>query len=473
MRKRCLGLALIFFLALLFFIGYAPRAWTQTDSFYKGKSLHIVVGSTAGGFYDRWGRLFAKYMGKYIPGNPEIIVQNMPGAGSVIAVNNVYNVARPDGLTVVMPINGVYLDQLTGRPEAKFDMRKFHWIGSPAVESVIMYMRADAPYKSIEDLRNAKQPPKCGSTGTGSTGTPARRSTPAVPLVARSPKPRSASRFAGNTIARLSRFATLTNTVPAVGSACPAATIAFAKCAMIIRVTRAATREAPGLAGHEIVWIDNALDAFMLEVQGSGRVQLTTGETIRLQYADQNGQPYRSIGRYLAVALNREKTDRELRAAQKKLNEHAIELEQKVADRTASLKQIIGELQTFSYTLAHDLRAPIRALKGYCEVLVEDYSDQLREGAAVLRGAQRCLLDLVPAFLARGWEVSAAVPEGPMLESVRSLGATARPIRCGPFTSERKSAGGSDAPTPVPSATGPSARRGRPRSPPRRRGRTR
>jgi membrane-bound lytic murein transglycosylase A len=64
--------------------------------------------------------------------------------------------------------------------------------------------------------------------------------------------------------------------------------------------SRAGTREAPGLAGHEIVWIDNALDAFMLEVQGSGRVQLTTGETIRLQYEDQNGHPYRSIGRYLA-----------------------------------------------------------------------------------------------------------------------------------------------------------------------------
>ena len=64
--------------------------------------------------------------------------------------------------------------------------------------------------------------------------------------------------------------------------------------------SRAATREAPGLAGHEIVWIDNALDAFMLEVQGSGRVQLASGETIRLQYADQNGHPYRSIGRYLA-----------------------------------------------------------------------------------------------------------------------------------------------------------------------------
>lgn len=64
--------------------------------------------------------------------------------------------------------------------------------------------------------------------------------------------------------------------------------------------SRGQTREAPGLAGHEIVWIDNALDAFMLEVQGSGRVQLNTGETLRLQYADQNGHPYRSIGRYLA-----------------------------------------------------------------------------------------------------------------------------------------------------------------------------
>ena len=69
---------------------------------------------------------------------------------------------------------------------------------------------------------------------------------------------------------------------------------------MVPYYSRAATREAPGLAGHEIVWIDNALDAFLLEVQGSGRVQLTTGETIRLQYDDQNGHPYRSIGSYLA-----------------------------------------------------------------------------------------------------------------------------------------------------------------------------
>jgi PAS domain S-box-containing protein len=92
----------------------------------------------------------------------------------------------------------------------------------------------------------------------------------------------------------------------------------------------------------------------------------------------------RTIGKYLSVALNREKIDRELRAAQKKLNEHAHDLERKVADRTASLKEIIAELQTFSYTIAHDLRAPIRALKGYCEVLVEDYIDHLPPDAIAI-----------------------------------------------------------------------------------------
>lgn len=96
-----------------------------------------------------------------------------------------------------------------------------------------------------------------------------------------------------------------------------------------------------------------------------------------------------TIAQYLAVALNREKTDRELREAQKKLNEHAQELEVKVAERTASLKQIIAELQTFSYTVAHDLRAPIRALKGYCEVLLEDFSAELPPEAAILIGRLR------------------------------------------------------------------------------------
>jgi PAS domain S-box-containing protein len=96
-----------------------------------------------------------------------------------------------------------------------------------------------------------------------------------------------------------------------------------------------------------------------------------------------------TIAQYLAVSLNREKTDRELRVAQKKLNEHAQDLEVKIADRTASLKQIIAELQTFSYTVAHDLRAPIRALKGYSEVLLEDFAGEMPAEATAVVGKLR------------------------------------------------------------------------------------
>lgn len=147
-----------------------PEANAQSEPFYQGKTIRIIVGFTPGGFYDRWGRLLARYMPKYIPGNPEMIVQNMPGASSVIAANYVYNVAKPDGLTVGMPINSLYLDQLVGRQEAKFDVRKFHWIGTQETAPQIIYVRADTPYKTIEDVIHAKEPPKCGATGTASTG---------------------------------------------------------------------------------------------------------------------------------------------------------------------------------------------------------------------------------------------------------------------------------------------------------------
>ncbi len=134
--------------------------------FYQGKTVRIVVGFTPGGFYDRWARLLARYMGKYIPGNPDIIVQNMPGAASVIAANHVHAVAKPDGLTTVMPNNNIYMDQLVGRKEVQFDVRKFNWIGTQEKSHMVLYMRADAPYKSVGDIIKAKEPPKCGSTGT-------------------------------------------------------------------------------------------------------------------------------------------------------------------------------------------------------------------------------------------------------------------------------------------------------------------
>lgn len=148
-------------------------AWTadlpaQTP-YYQGKQVKIIVGFTSGGFYDRWARVLARYMPKYIPGNPSFVVQNMPGAGSVVATNYVYSVAKSDGLTIAFPSNAIYLDQLIGRPEVKYDVKKFAWIGSPVTEPMIFYVRSDSPFKTIQDVKNAKEPAKCGATGTVSS----------------------------------------------------------------------------------------------------------------------------------------------------------------------------------------------------------------------------------------------------------------------------------------------------------------
>jgi tripartite-type tricarboxylate transporter receptor subunit TctC len=146
------------------------RASAQTTPFYKGKTITMVVASTVGGGYDLWARLAARYMVKYIPGNPSIVVQNMPGAGNIIGANYVYSVAKPDGLTLGAVNPALYFDQLVGRTEVKFDWGKFNWIGSPEKNDIVHYIRADTPFKTIDDLRGAKEPQKCGSTGTGSTG---------------------------------------------------------------------------------------------------------------------------------------------------------------------------------------------------------------------------------------------------------------------------------------------------------------
>jgi tripartite-type tricarboxylate transporter receptor subunit TctC len=140
----------------------------QTD-FYKGKTITVVAGTKAGDVYDLYARWFAQYMPKYIPGNPNIIVQNMPGAGSMIAANHVYNVASPDGLNMGAIFPALYFDQIVGRPEVKFDWAKFAWIGSPVTSNHLLYMRADTPYKTIRDVVKTENPPKCGATGTSST----------------------------------------------------------------------------------------------------------------------------------------------------------------------------------------------------------------------------------------------------------------------------------------------------------------
>jgi tripartite-type tricarboxylate transporter receptor subunit TctC len=142
----------------------------QTQPYYQGKTIRIIVGFTAGGLSDQWARMFARSMPKFIPGRPEIIVQNMPGASSVVAANYVYSVAKPDGLTVGIPNSSLYLTQLVGRTEVKFDVRKFEWIGSQEKWTQMLYFRADSPFKTIGDVIKAKEPPKCGASGFASSG---------------------------------------------------------------------------------------------------------------------------------------------------------------------------------------------------------------------------------------------------------------------------------------------------------------
>jgi tripartite-type tricarboxylate transporter receptor subunit TctC len=158
---------IIFMVAFTIVAALPVKAQTP---YYQGKTITIVVGTVAGDLYDLYARAIALYMGRYIPGSPNMIVQNMPGAGHMIAANYLYNVAKPDGLTMGAVNAGLYFEQLIGRPEVKFDWTQYNWIGNATKSPQVLYMRADSPYKSIEDVRSAKEPPKCGTTGTGNMG---------------------------------------------------------------------------------------------------------------------------------------------------------------------------------------------------------------------------------------------------------------------------------------------------------------
>jgi len=117
------------------FVAFVAVSWASTGTaqtpYYAGKTIHIVAGTKAGDVYDLYARHFAQFMPKYIPGNPNIIVQNMAGAASMIAANFVYNIANPDGLTIGAIFPALYFDQIIGRKEVRYDWAKFVWLGSP------------------------------------------------------------------------------------------------------------------------------------------------------------------------------------------------------------------------------------------------------------------------------------------------------------------------------------------------------
>ncbi len=154
-------------LALVTCVSSSARA--QSD-FYEGKTIRLVLGFSAGGISDLWGRALSRAMSPHIPGKPQIILQNMPGAGSLTAANYLYSVAKPDGLTMGFFTPGLFFNQLIGAKEVQFDWAKFVWIGSPEQTQRVIYIRGDAPFKTIDDLRGVAEAPKCGATALGTVG---------------------------------------------------------------------------------------------------------------------------------------------------------------------------------------------------------------------------------------------------------------------------------------------------------------
>jgi len=142
----------------------------QSEVDFKGKTIRLIIGTSTGGGVDLYARLVAQFLGKHLPGEPVIIPQNMPGASSVVAANYLYSVAKPDGLTLGALQGGAFFDQVLGHNTVKFDWAKFTWIGSPERLEAQLYMRADSPYKTLDDIRHAAEPPRCGGAGTGATG---------------------------------------------------------------------------------------------------------------------------------------------------------------------------------------------------------------------------------------------------------------------------------------------------------------
>lgn len=143
-------------------------AHASTHEFYKGKTMRIVVGGAAGGGFDVFARTIARHVGKHIPANPTIIVENMPGAGQLIAANHVYRVAKPDGLTIGNFIGGLLMGQILGRPGVEFDALKFEYIGVPLRDSWVCALTKASGITSMERWLSSRTPVKLGGTAPGS-----------------------------------------------------------------------------------------------------------------------------------------------------------------------------------------------------------------------------------------------------------------------------------------------------------------
>jgi len=160
MKRR---LAVLAFLASTVLTG---TVWAQAN-FYEGKTVTVLIGAKSGSL-EIAGQIVSHHLGKYLPGKPAVILQHMPGAAHLLATNNVFNVAKPDGLTILASNPNVAIAQLSKVEQVRFDVLKFQWLGSSGADGVMFSIRPDLPYKTIDELKKADKELIAGTTGPGS-----------------------------------------------------------------------------------------------------------------------------------------------------------------------------------------------------------------------------------------------------------------------------------------------------------------
>ena len=146
--------------AVIYTLGFATT-YAQ-ESFYKDKVIRIIVGYSAGGGFDTYTRAIARHMGRHIPGSPTVVVENMPGAGSLIAANHLYKVAKPDGLTIANFTGGLLQAQFLGRSGIEFDALKFEYLGVPGRDTWVCALTKASGISSMESWFASKTPVKLG-----------------------------------------------------------------------------------------------------------------------------------------------------------------------------------------------------------------------------------------------------------------------------------------------------------------------
>lgn len=147
-------------------LAFCSRAWPD-DPFYQGKRITILIGTQSGGSMVA-ARIIGQHLGKYLPGNPSVHVQPMVGGGHMIATNHVFNIAKPDGLTLLAANPNIAIAQLVKEEAVRFDITKFAWIGSSGSDGVVLTIRSELPYKTFEQVQRADRELLVGTTGVGS-----------------------------------------------------------------------------------------------------------------------------------------------------------------------------------------------------------------------------------------------------------------------------------------------------------------